>query len=108
MGSQRHLPKPWGCGSLKLLHALDPIHSRPECSRREGSSAHFRHLVSDGPYFLPGQIRSSLLFSLLLPFPLFALTIGQKDVLLISLTACLFLVAYPVGKGIPRDRRKSR
>jgi len=22
MGSQRHLPKPWGCGSLKLLHAL--------------------------------------------------------------------------------------
>src|SRR6266487_5633527 len=43
--------------------------------------------------------RSSLLFSLLSPFPLFALTIGQKDVLLISLIACLFLGAYPVGRA---------
>src|SRR6266487_3979444 len=59
------------------------------------SSACFRWII-----LFARPDRSSWLFSLLSPFPLFVLTIGQKGVLLISLIVCLLLVAYPVGTGV--------
>src|SRR5229473_7770199 len=110
MDSHPCLPRCSVCESLELTARSKGSSSSTWILPSSGFVCSFSHPVSHGPCFLPDKIADSLLFSLLSPSLPVVPTTGQRNIPLIFLLACYYLVAHPVGRNLrlfQRDLQKS-